>query len=129
MFESNLPDAVPISVICRKILRLYTLDVFYLIADKKNISKIELASIFVRYDEDPEAKSTKYRFHVETGIASLVGAMFIDSYKKGTSEYYYLTTYGEAAHEMIADLIREDPSILLGSKVVAKLNDEMNMTQ
>lgn len=112
---------IEIEAICRKILRNTVLDIFYLIMEEKEITKTDIAQRFAQHDPDPEAKVTKYRTMVDVGIAKLEGAMFIDFWKQGQADKYFLSPFGEAAKDIMATLIEEDPLILKGSIITAKI--------
>ncbi|RCW41637.1 hypothetical protein [Paenibacillus prosopidis] len=114
-------QTIEIQAICRKILRNTVLDIFYLIMEEKDITKSDIAHRFAQHDPDLDAKVTKYRGTVDVGIAKLEGAMFIDHWEQGQSNHYYLTTYGKQAMSIMEHLIIEDPLILNGSKITAKV--------
>ncbi|MEB8637661.1 hypothetical protein P4H32_28670 [Bacillus cereus] len=114
-------QTIEIEAICRKILRNTVLDIFYLIMEEKEITKTDIAQRFAQHDPDPEAKVTKYRTMVDVGIAKLEGAMFIDFWKQGQADKYFLSPFGEAAKDIMATLIEEDPLILKGSIITAKI--------
>lgn len=96
------------------------LDIFFVIQEEQNIFKSEIVRKFIENDPDPEAKFTKYRSLVDIGIAKLEGALFIDCWKEGNKEKYYLTDYGTEAAYCIGGLIEKTPNILFGSKIASK---------
>lgn len=114
-------EFIAIEDICRKILKNTVLDIYYLIMNEKDISKSDIAHRFKEYDPDPDAKTTKFRNQIDIGIAKLEGAMFIESWQDGVSDRYFLTIYGQAAREIMSDLVKEDTMILNGSKITRKI--------
>ncbi|WP_054029121.1 hypothetical protein [Bacillus sp. FJAT-28004] len=113
---------IPIEEICHKILKKSVLDIFYLIIKDSNLSQADIKQKFAQYDPEPNAKATKYRSHIEIGIACLESVLFIDSWQDGTALRYYLTPYGKIAKAIVTNLMEEiDETMLLGSIVVKKV--------
>lgn len=113
--------AIEIEEICRSIFKNTILDIYYLIMTEPNITKTEIRKKFMEFDEQPDVKITKYRALIDIGIAKLEGAMFIQSWADGLNERYFLTPYGEMAKDIVGHLINENPVILNGSKITAKI--------
>lgn len=114
---------IPVRDICITLLKQEVLDIFYLIHQHPNkLSQVDIKQIFANHDPDPEAKITKYRSKIETGIACLKAVLFIDSWRQGQAERYFLTDYGKEAFDILAQLFEEDPDrkMLLGSIIVTK---------
>ncbi|MFS0841338.1 hypothetical protein [Paenibacillus sp. 1P03SA] len=116
--------SIDIEDICRKILRKTVLDVFFLLKQEKEMTKLEIMQAFAKYDPDPDAKVTKFRGIVDIGVAKLQGAMLIDYWQMGPSDKYFISEYGEQAIDIMKRLIDEEPSMLLGSRVVSKIYEE-----
>ncbi|MCY9763202.1 hypothetical protein M5X06_22235 [Paenibacillus alvei] len=110
--------------ICKKHIRGTVLDIFYIIMNNENISKRGIIRKFLQYDPDQNAKVTKYRLIVDVGIATLEGAMLIESWSSGGASAYVLTSHGKEASIILADIFNEDPTIMYGSKVMVVENRE-----
>ncbi|MGG0939201.1 hypothetical protein ABHN11_24620 [Brevibacillus centrosporus] len=107
-----------------KVLKGPTLDVFYLIFKSDGgISKIEVLRSYQTH-MGVDTSSVKYRTTVDEAIAQLIGTTFVDSFKQGTSDVYFLTKNGELAAEMMGDLFERKPELLLTSKIVSKAGGE-----
>ena len=104
--------------ICDKVLKDTTLDVFYIISQHDGISKIDVLRTYQeRLGIDPSTK--KFRYTIDEAIATLLGTTFVDFYKDGTSDKYFLTIHGELAAQLMGELIKEKPDLLKASKVLA----------
>lgn len=117
-----LGTVISLQDICRKHIRGTVLDIFYIIYTSGNCTKTEIIRRFLEHDPDPKAKPTKYRLIVDIGISKLEGAMLIESWKDGKTEPFRLTLYGQEASYTMNELFNEDPTIVYGSKVMAKEN-------
>lgn len=112
---------IPIRAICTSLLKQEVLDIFYLIEQRPNLSQAEIKQIFAEYDH-PDTKTTKYRTKIEIGIACLKAVLFIDSWRQGQSERYFLSEYGKEAYAILGELFEEDTEgkMLLGTKILSK---------
>lgn len=105
--------------ICDRILKDSVLDVFYLISTKESgISKIDILREY-QSSLGIDQSSRKYRYTIDEAVATLLGTTFIDFFKDGTADRYFLTKNGEVAAELMGRLIQEKPDLLKTSKIVS----------
>ncbi|MEW9673505.1 hypothetical protein [Ammoniphilus sp. 3BR4] len=105
--------------ICDRVLKDSILDVFYLISTKEaGISKIDILREY-QSSLGIDQSSRKYRYTVDEAVATLLGTTFIDFFKDGTADKYFLTKNGEVAAELMGRLIQEKPDLLKTSKIVS----------
>ncbi|WP_134704954.1 hypothetical protein [Ammoniphilus sp. YIM 78166] len=105
--------------ICDRVLKDSVLDVFYLISTKDGgISKIDILREY-QSSLGIDLSSRKFRYTVDEAVATLIGTTFIDFFKDGTADKYFLTKNGEVAAELMGRLIQEKPDLLKTSKIVS----------
>lgn len=105
--------------ICDRVLKDSVLDVFYLISTKESgISKIDILREY-QSSLGIDQSSRKYRYTIDEAVATLLGTTFIDFFKDGTADKYFLTKNGEIAAELMGRLIQEKPDLIKTSKIVS----------
>ncbi len=105
--------------ICDRVLKDSVLDVFYLISTKENgISKIDILREY-QSSLGIDQSSRKYRYTIDEAVATLLGTTFVDFFKDGTADKYFLTKNGEVAAELMGRLIQEKPDLIKTSKIVS----------
>ena len=105
--------------ICDRVLKDSVLDVFYLISTKESgISKIDILREY-QSSLGIDQSSRKYRYTIDEAVATLLGTTFIDFFKDGTADKYFLTKNGEVAAELMGRLIQEKPDLIKTSKIVS----------
>lgn len=105
--------------LCDKVLKDTILDVFYLITmNDGGISKIDILREY-QNALGVDSSTRKFRYTIDEAIATLMGTTFIDFFKEGTSDKYYLTSHGEIAREVMGELLNKKPDLLKTSKIVS----------
>ncbi|MEK8217143.1 hypothetical protein [Paenibacillus sp. FSL L8-0463] len=112
--------SIPLVDIC-SIFKGTIIDVYYVIKEQEHIYKSEILQKFVEHDDDPNCKPTKYRLIMDIAVAKLEGACLIASYNDGAKERYFRTEYGIMAEDILSHMLDQTPSILHGSKILAKI--------
>jgi hypothetical protein len=115
-------DSIGIREICEQGLSGFDIDIFFVVMQKQGISKKEILNIYNNHLGIQSPSSQKYRFKVDQALAILEALLFISSDREGIYKRYYMTSYGNSAKEILAELVDEGNMKIFRGSVIIKRN-------